>query len=135
MRWIIRSLIFWALCAPLAYVFGLPILLDKLTAKTRADALAQCQQHLQKEGMAGAAGSMLSTAMADEYCACVSGGLSVTRADLMELVQKKPPTALTAAANANSTKCNAALESKLSSPMTPDTAPVNPGEQIMIPIN
>jgi hypothetical protein len=113
MRWLIRMLIFWAITAPLFYFFGLPALLDMLSKKARSEGYTQCIAHLQKEGMMGSANAPVTAAQGETYCHCVSDRLTFTQNDVMDMVQKKPPAALTAMANALSQSCNRDLQQSM----------------------
>ena len=127
MRWLLRMLIFWAISAPLFYVFGLPVALDHLNKKTRKDAYSQCITHLTNERMMGGANSPMSQTQGTEYCHCVSDGLTVTQNDLLDLVQKKEPAALTAASKLQTDACNSKLQGQMygatPSVAAPQTAP------------
>jgi hypothetical protein len=113
MRWLLRLLLFWAITAPLFYVFGLPYLLDMLSKKTQAEAYAQCQQQLLKEGLIGSKNSPINEQQGVGYCHCASDHLILTQNDVFDLVQKKPPAALTALSESISRKCNTDLQRML----------------------
>jgi hypothetical protein len=110
MRWLIRSLIFWAICAPLFYLFGLPYLMGKLEAKAQADSYMQCQQHLQKEGMVGSPTAILKAPQADSYCHCVADAMKLEKSDLVDLIQKKQPERLQNAMKPLVDACNQTLQ-------------------------
>ena len=110
MRWLKRSLLFWALTLPLFYLFLLPWLLTKLEAKARNDSFASCQTHLTEEHLAHVPTAVLTDADAATYCHCVSDIITITRADLVELAQKKQPARLTSAMKPVVDACNATLQ-------------------------
>ncbi len=114
MRWVIRSLVFWVLCLPLFYFYGLPFLMEKLNIKARAESYTQCQTHLQKEGIAG----MLTPQEADRYCHCVSDGITFEPADLVYLAQKKPPTRLVGTMKPRVDACNTTLKATIKAAAT-----------------
>lgn len=113
MRWLLRLLLFWAVCAPLFYMFGLPYLLDMLSKKAQGEAYAQCQQQLAKEGLIGSKNSPLNEQQGVGYCHCASDRLILTKNDVFDLVQKKPPAALTALSESISKQCNTDLQRML----------------------
>ncbi len=113
MRWLMRSLIFWAVSAPLFYLFGLPFLIGKLETKSRAASFTACQAHLKDENIAYAPASIISPAQADAYCHCVSDPIAFTNADLFDLAQKKQPERLTAAMKPALEACNATLQQSM----------------------
>ena len=125
MRWLKRSLIFWAISLPLFYLFGLPYLLDMLSKKAGEDSFAQCIAQMRTEGLLGGANSPFTPPMIDAYCHCVSSGLTFTKADLFDMVNKRPPAALTALANAKAQTCNATLENAPANAAAP-AAPTPP---------
>lgn len=109
MRWVWRSLLFWAVSLPLFFIFGLPVVLDKVNDKARVQSFTQCQEHLQSQGMAGTPTALLKPAEADQYCHCVSDPITLMKEDLPNLLQKKPPERLNAAMKPVVEACNAAL--------------------------
>lgn len=113
MRWLIRSLIFWAVCAPLFYLFGLPMMMHKLETKSRAENYTACQQHLKDEHIANVPSAMVSPLQADQYCHCISDPITLTQADLFDLVQKKSPQRLADAMKPIVEGCNTALQGQL----------------------
>lgn len=110
MRWLLRLLLFWAISAPLFYLFGLPMLLDMLSKKAQAQGYAQCATHIKAIGLVGSSYATLTEYQGEKYCHCVSDGLIFTQHDVIDMVQKKQPAALNALAQSLSTQCNAALE-------------------------
>jgi hypothetical protein len=110
MRWLRRSLIFWAISMPLFYVFGLPYMLNMLSAKARNEGYTQCSNHMKNEGLVGNANSPIKPEQGEKYCRCLSDGLIFTKNDLLDMVQKKPPVALTALAQSLSDTCNHELQ-------------------------
>lgn len=96
MRWLLRLLLFWAISGPLFYLFGLPKLMDYMNHKTRTATRDQCIAQLRDEGKLGSNPGQIPPTHAEQYCHCVSDKLTITRADLIDMVQQKPPTALTA---------------------------------------
>lgn len=116
MRWLIRMLLFWAICAPLFYVYGLPYMLDMLSKKAQGEALSQCVEQMRSQNMFGQPDSPMTGEMADKYCHCVADDLILTKNDVFELVQKKPATALTALSQALTTKCNEQLKQDMATP-------------------
>ena len=124
MRWLIRSLLFWAMSAPLFYVYGLPYALDLLSKKAQTQGYAQCDTHLRSEGMVGSANAPLRIEQGEKYCHCVSDGLIFTRNDLTDAIRKKPPAALNALAQTLADGCNHQLEEMMgTSPTTPKETP------------
>lgn len=105
-RYLLRTLLFWAISLPLFYLFGLPLLMDKLSAKARSESYAQCSEQLKQPNMAGA----VPSDKADSYCHCVSDGLTFTQADLRDAISKKPPAAITALQTSLVEKCNRELQ-------------------------
>lgn len=113
MRWLLRLLLFWAISGPLFYMFGLPYLLDMLSKKAQTDAYTQCQQQLAKEGLVGSKNSPLNEQQGIGYCHCASDRLILTKNDVLDLVQKKPPVALTALSESIAKQCNTDLQRML----------------------
>lgn len=132
MRWLVRLLVFWAISAPLFYLFGLPFALDLLSKKAQSEALAQCREQMVTNGMAGRSDSPLSAVQSDNYCHCVSDGLLFTKDDLRDVVMKKQPAALNALAQSLASKCNDELNAQLQH-LTPN-APLPPATDGSIPI-
>lgn len=114
MRWLLRLILFWAICAPLFYVFGLPLLLEKVSAKARADGFTQCIEHFNKPDMALMA-SHLPQPERDAYCHCATDEIALTKADLPDLVQRRQPARLTAAMQQHTEQCNTELQRKINS--------------------
>ena len=113
MRWLLRMLLFWAITGPLFYLFGLPYLLDILSKKTQQQAYDQCKAQLVKEGLTGVPTALVKPAQAENYCHCVSDPLILTKADVFDLVKKKPPTALNALAQSKAETCNKQLQAEI----------------------
>ncbi len=113
MRWLIRMLVFSAISMPLFYLFGLPHLLDFINKKVKADGYSQCITLMTNEKQIGSPNSPLSQAQGERYCTCISTDLIFTQRDLMDTIQKKPPTALTALATSLNEKCNRELQQSL----------------------
>ncbi|MFZ4540983.1 MAG: hypothetical protein ACOYNL_04120 [Rickettsiales bacterium] len=113
MRWLIRMLIFWAISAPLFYLFGLPYLLELLSKKAQTQGHSQCIEQITKEGIIGKPDSPISPDRGETYCHCVSDGLTLGKNDVLDMVRKKPPTLLTATAQAQATKCTKELEDEM----------------------
>jgi hypothetical protein len=135
MRWLLRLLLFWAITAPLFYVFGLPYLLDMLSKKAQADAYTQCQQQLTKEGLVGSKNSPLNEQQGVGYCHCVSNRLILTKNDVFDLVQKKSPAALTALSESIAKQCNTDLQRMLGFlPAEPTATPVAAPSSEMTPL-
>lgn len=116
MRLIIRLVLFWAICAPLFYIFGLPMLIDHLNQKTRADAYKQCIDHLTKEGMIGSVNSPMTAEKGTTYCHCVSDDLTLTKDDILDIAQKKEPAAITAQSKAITERCNNDMQQSVYTP-------------------
>jgi hypothetical protein len=110
MRWLRRSLLFWAISMPLFYLFGLPALLDMLTTKARNEGYTQCSTQMKSEGLVGSANSPVTPDQGEKYCRCLSDGLIFSKNDLFDMVQKKPPAALTALAQSLADSCNRDLQ-------------------------
>lgn len=138
MRWLLRLILFWALMAPISYYFGLPIALEKLSAKAQTQALADCRTKLTTEGLVGSANSPLNPQQGEGYCHCMSDKLVLTKADLLDVVQKKPPAALTAMAQTIADGCNRDLQRSLGflpaepAAATPVDAPAESEEMIKL---
>ena len=109
MRWLLRFLLFWAISTPLFYIVGLPLVLDHFSTKIRDQNYTQCITHLASEGLMGAANAAFTQAQGENYCHCMSDDLTFTQADLWDAVQRKPPAALTAMAQAASERCGKEL--------------------------
>jgi hypothetical protein len=123
MRWLIRMLLFWAITAPLFYLFGLPYLIDSLSNKAQTQGYAQCLAQLKNDGTAGGLNSPLTDFQGEKYCHCVSDRLIFTKNDVLDAVQKKPPAALNALAQSFADGCNAELKKMMGlTPATPATA-------------
>ena len=118
MRWLIRSLIVWAITLPLFYLVGLPYMLNTLSDKARKDSFAQCQAHLKTQNMAYVATAIIKPERADTYCHCVSAPIQITNADIPDLVQKKQPERLNNAIKPVIEACNAALQDDMSRAMS-----------------
>ncbi len=123
MRWLIRSLIFWAVCTPLFYLFGLPMLMEKLETSSRAENYTVCQQHLADEHLANVPSALLSPQQAEEYCHCVSDGITLTKSDLFDLALKRQPARLTEAMKPVVEACNETLQQALDRALNAGTAP------------
>lgn len=113
MRWLIRFLVFWAISAPLFYIFGLPALLDFISKKAQTEGYTQCITLMTNEKRIGSPNSPLTQMQGETYCKCVSSSLIFSQNDLLDVAQKKPPTALTALAKTLSEKCNRELQQSL----------------------
>ncbi len=114
MRWVVRSLLLWAICLPLFYLYGLPYLMATLQTKARAESYTQCQVHFQKEGIAG----MLTPAEAEQYCHCVSDAIALEPSDLTDLVQKKQPERLARTMKPRVDACNTTLKEAITAAAT-----------------
>lgn len=123
MRWLLRALIFWVVCAPLFYFFGLPLLMNSLQTKSRTENYTACIRHLQEEHLANVPSSLLSPQQADEYCHCISDTITLTQEDLFDIVQKKQPQRLEAAMKPIVDSCNETLQSTLNRAINSGTAP------------
>ena len=110
MRLLVRMLIFWAITAPLFYVFGLPMLIDMLSEKAQMQAYEQCITQLKNNGTAGSANSPLTAFQGEKYCHCVSDRLIFTKNDVLDMVQKKQPAALNALAQTLADGCNVEMK-------------------------
>lgn len=113
MRRVLRLFLFWLVLAPPAYYFGLPYALEALTRKTQTEAYDECYAKLVADATVGHANSPLSEPQAQSYCRCTSEKLVVTKADLWDAVEKKPPTALNALAQAEADRCGRELQRSL----------------------
>lgn len=123
MRWLVRLLIFWAITAPLFYLFGLPYLLDLLSKKAQTQAYDQCTAQLAKDGMTGKPDSPVTKERGEKYCHCVSDGLILTKNDVFDLMQRKPPAGLTARGQAQADTCTRTLQEELNSAAPAVTPP------------
>ena len=128
MRWLIRMLLFWAITAPLFYLFGLPFLIDMLSKKAQAQGYEQCATQLKTDGTAGGLNSPLTQAQGEKYCHCVSDRLIFTKNDVLDAVQKKPPAALNALAQSLADGCNAQLKEMMG------LTPAAPSDDGMMPL-
>lgn len=113
MRWLLRLIVFWAISAPLFYVYGLPAMLDMLTEKARTESFDQCLAELTNQKQIGSANSPLSQQQGEQYCLCISARLIFSRADLMDVLQQKQPSALQAQAQSLSEHCTRELQQSL----------------------
>lgn len=113
MRWLFRFMMFWAISAPLFYLFGLPFLLDMLTKKTKNEAYTQCITLMTNEKQMGSPNSPLTQAQGEGYCVCTSNNLIFTKADLFDVVQKRQPATLSALAQSQAERCNRELQQSL----------------------
>ena len=109
MRKLVKFLIVWAIFGSLFYVFGVPFALEKISAKTQAQSYEQCINHMKSEGLMGSANSPITADQAIAHCRCVSAGLTLTKADLLDVAQRKPPALLTIQAQHQSNECNGKL--------------------------
>lgn len=133
MRFIKRLLIFWAISGPLFYVFGLPYLITKLEAKARVEAYTQCIDSITKQGIIGTPTASLTQQTGESYCHCIGDKLNFTKQDLYDTIQKKPPAALTAQAEALATSCSTILQQAMDAApaataqpaAAPTTKPIN----------
>jgi hypothetical protein len=123
MRILIRSLIFWAICLPIFYLVGLPILMDKLDARIRGQNYDACFTHLKNEGLFGSGSAVLKKDQAEHYCHCVSDSLTLDRRDLFDLLKKRPPAHLTAAMKPVVEACNTELTQAMNAVITAAPAP------------
>lgn len=122
MRILIRILCFWGVALPLFYVFGLPMLLDKLQTKARADQFVQCHQHLREQHLTGPT-ALLRDSEADAYCHCVSDGLTIERGDLVDMARHRQPERLNSAMKPVVEACNEQLKQSMSEAMKALPAP------------
>ncbi len=113
MRWLKRSLLFWAISAPLFYLFGLPYALGMLSEKAQSQAYDQCVNGLRADHSIGSPNSPITPEQGDRYCHCMGDGLIVTKADLFDIMKKQPPAALTALAHTVADQCNHQLQEVL----------------------
>jgi hypothetical protein len=135
MRWLLRLLLFWAISAPLFYLFGMPYMLDLLSKKAQAQTYAQCQQQLRDQGLVGSKNASLHEQQGVGYCHCMSDGLVMTKADLMDALHRRPPAALTAMAQARTDTCNVDLRRALGyQPPAPAAPPTAAPQDDMIPL-
>jgi hypothetical protein len=123
MRWLIRLLLFWAITGPLFYLFGLPYLLELLSKKAQAQSYSQCEEQLAKEGLVGQPDSPMTKERSEKYCHCVSDGLILTKNDVFDLMQQKPPAGLTSRGQAQADRCNNELQNELATPAHAVTPP------------
>jgi len=103
-------LIFWAICLPLFYLFGLPYLIDMLSKKAQTQSYEQCLAQLKNDGTAGGLNSPLTAFQGEKYCHCVSDRLIFTKNDVLDMVQKKQPAALNALAQTLADGCNVEMK-------------------------
>jgi hypothetical protein len=106
-------MLFWSISGPLFYLYGMPALLEMLSKKAQDDGYRQCITLMTNEKQIGSPNSPLTQAQGETYCKCASSGLIFTQNDLFDMVQKKPPAALTALAKSLAEKCNRDLQQSL----------------------
>ena len=142
MRFLIRMLLTWAVLLPLGYFVGLPYAATKLTAKTQNETLTQCAAQLRDKGVMGGTNAAITEAQGDAYCHCLASPLTLTTADIMEMVkqrlatgEQKPPARLEAQVNSQVEACNPQLQeaimAKYRSSAAPAAAPAQ-GQTIII---
>jgi hypothetical protein len=113
MRWLRRSLLFWAISVPIFYLFILPFLMDQLAKKAQDQAYTGCKQQLIDQGLTGSTNSPITAPQSEKYCHCVSDGLILTKKDVFDLVQHKPATDLNTLAQAVADTCTAELHKEM----------------------
>lgn len=86
MRLLRRLIIFWLIAAPLFWFFGMPLLLDQLSAKAQSDNAVACRQQLLSQHVVP---DRVSDEAGANYCYCLSQALHFTRDDLFEMVQTR----------------------------------------------
>lgn len=129
MRYLIRTLFFWAISLPLFYVVGLPFMMDKLSAKARGESYTQCAEQLRQPNLAGIPGDK-----AEGYCHCVSDGLIFTKSDLFDVLQKKQPAAITALQATLVEKCSREISSPAAVVPRSAVQPADPAANVNQPI-
>lgn len=118
MRWFFRIFLFWLVSATLAYVWGVPYLLDYLGKKARNEQYIACM----KQVLTLPEHQRTTNAIADYYCTCLNKGLIFVKADLLEMLQTRAlPKALQERTQERITTCQPALQGK---PIQPDRTPV-----------
>ncbi len=125
MRTLLRLLIFWALMAPVFYFLILPMLMDRLNTRARAQSFDACIAQLQKEGIYGPPPALIKQEQAEHYCHCVADGLTLERADLPALAQHKQPDRLTNAMKPVVEGCNKELQESLNAIINGAPAPTS----------
>lgn len=113
MRWLVRSMVLWAIMAPLFYFFGLPMLMEKLSKQTQTQTYTQCLANLKQQGLMDSDDAPISTKQGEHYCHCMSDGLTFTKPDIIDALHKRPPAALSAQAKAIAQQCNEELKATL----------------------
>ncbi len=133
MRWLVRMLIFWAISAPLFYLFGMPYALEMLSKKAQTQAYDQCAAGLRDQHLIDGPNPPISPDQGDHYCHCMADGLILTKPDLFDILKKKPPAALNATAKTLAEKCNRDMEATMRGGMAPATPAAAPaGEEEVI---
>lgn len=141
MRWILRLVVVWGILAAIGYWVGLPYAAKLLQTKTRTDTITQCQQQLAAQGMTNVPNAPVSAEQAGIFCHCLADSLTVTREDLLEVVdhyiktgKQEPPARIRALMQTQVNTCNTQLQqSIMHHPSAPQAAPArnNEGETII----
>lgn len=113
MRIFLRLLLFWVLMTPISYYFGVPYALQILSHKAQMQSYGECQKNLVTQGLVGGANPTLDARQSEAYCHCLSDKLVLTKADLLDALQHKPPAALNAFAQAEADRCGRQLQDRL----------------------
>lgn len=108
MRFLLRMLVFWAIVAPLLWVFGVPYLLRYIDQKTQAQNTIACREQLATAGLDPA------SQRATRYCACLNETLHFKREDLFEIAKtRQAPERMTAALQVQVETCSPLLDSSI----------------------
>ncbi len=110
MRMFLRIVVLWLIVAPIGVYFGFPYLVATMQDRTRAEAHAQC---VTQTAAAPEAFDSARPEIATGYCACIRDGITLTRDDLLAIIQRKEATALTASLSASVDRCTDELSSPL----------------------
>ena len=113
MRWLWRTLLFWAVVAPLFYFFGLPYLMSELQSKAQLASYADCERQLKEQGLLGGKLAILEAPDAEDYCHCVSQTVLLDKSDLPALLRHETPERLHDAMQPKIALCNQQLKAHL----------------------
>jgi hypothetical protein len=106
-----RFLLLWLILLPVFYFWGLPVLMEKLTLKARAEGFASCMSQLKTQGLTEGPNAVMTSQKGESYCHCATDGLTFTHDDLMDAVQRKPAAKLNERMAYAVNECNGKLSS------------------------
>lgn len=123
MRLLLRIAIFWLITLPLFYAFGLPKLLSMLSEKVRADGYTECLAQLKQQNIIDTPAALVKHEVGEHYCHCVTDGLTLTKADLPDLVQRRMPQRVADMQKPVIDACNKELQERVNGIITGAPAP------------